>query len=208
MNERKTQTAIGSNAYLVAAFAIAFSVLLIIPMWAYYGVLLPSEGAHGHAHGGEEAMSAAKFEELSRRFIEEHRLPDGSVRVRHGSPVYVLASQYTFTPNMIRITAGEEYELRMLSADVVHAFSIQMGGTSYNAVVMPKAVTALRLEPKTTGGYLIVCSEYCGIGHDSMYFSINVEEAGALPEETKAEPAQKPSPKTKDHAHGDHGHGK
>src|SRR5512145_396804 len=208
MNQVDGKAQVGSNAYLVAAFAIAFSVLLIIPMWAYYGVLLPSESGHGHAHGGEEAMSAEKFEELSRRFIEEHRLPDGSVRVRHGSSVYVLASQYTFTPNTLRLTAGEEYELRILSADVVHAFSIQMGGTSYNAVVMPKTVTALRLEPKTTGAYLIVCSEYCGIGHDSMHFSINVEEVGALPEETKAEPAQKPSPKTKDHAQGDHGHGK
>jgi heme/copper-type cytochrome/quinol oxidase subunit 2 len=208
MNQLEGKDQVGSNAYLAAAFAIAFSVLLIIPMWAYYGVLLPSEGGHGHAHGGEEAMSAEKFEELSRRFIEEHRLPDGSVRVRHGSSVYVLASQYTFTPNTIRLTAGEEYELRMLSADVVHAFSIQMGGTSYNAVVMPKAVTALKLEPKTTGTYLIVCSEYCGIGHDTMYFSVSVELAGALPEEIKAEPAPKPSPKTKGNAHGDHRHDK
>jgi heme/copper-type cytochrome/quinol oxidase subunit 2 len=208
MNQLEGKDQVGSNAYLLAAFAIAFSVLLIIPMWAYYGVLLPSEGSHGHSHGGEEAMSAAKFEELTRRFMEEHRLPDGSVKVRQGSPVYVLASQYTFTPNTIRLTAGEHYELRMLSADVVHAFSIQMGGTSYNAVVMPKTVTALKLEPKTTGTYLIVCSEYCGIGHDSMYFSVSVEEAGAAREETRAEPAPKPTPETKGHAHGDHTHGK
>jgi heme/copper-type cytochrome/quinol oxidase subunit 2 len=53
-----------------------------------------------------------------------------------------------------------------------------------------------------------MCSEYCGIGHDTMYFSVSVEQAGALPEETRAEPAPKPSPKTKGHAHGDHRHDK
>ena len=50
MNQVEGKAQVGSNAYLVAAFAIAFSVLLIIPMWAYYGVLLPSESGHGHAH--------------------------------------------------------------------------------------------------------------------------------------------------------------
>ena len=69
-----------SNSHLVAAFVIAFSVLLIIPMWAAYGVMFPKEGG-GHAHGAGEALAASEFEEKTARFIEEHRLPDGSVRV-------------------------------------------------------------------------------------------------------------------------------
>jgi cytochrome c oxidase subunit 2 len=67
----------------------------------------------------------------------------------------------------------------MLSTDVVHAFSVQMGDTSYNAVVMPNMVTALKLKPTKPGTYLTFCNEYCGIGHDYMYFSIVVEEAGS-----------------------------
>ena len=88
-----------------------------------------------------------------------------------------MAMQYTFRPNTIRLTAGEQYDLQMLSADMVHNFSIQMGDTSYNAVVMPKIVTALKLKPAKPGTYLIICNEYCGIGHDYMYFSFIVEEA-------------------------------
>jgi heme/copper-type cytochrome/quinol oxidase subunit 2 len=60
---------------------------------------------------------------------------------------------------------------------MVHNFSIQMGDTSYNAVVMPKIVTAVKLKPTKPGTYLVVCNEYCGIGHDYMYFSFIVEEA-------------------------------
>jgi heme/copper-type cytochrome/quinol oxidase subunit 2 len=192
-----------SSSYLVAAFVIAFSVLLIIPMWAAYGVLFPKESG-GHSHGAGESVSASAFEEKTARFIEEHRLPDGSVRADHDQPIYVLATQYTFTPNTIRLVAGEQYELQMLSADVVHAFSILMGDTSYNAVVMPKAVTALKLKPTKRGAYLVVCNEYCGIGHDYMYFSIIVEET----RKEEQQELSKERPRPKDHEHGEHGHGK
>jgi cytochrome c oxidase subunit II len=192
-----------ANAYLVAAFVIAFSVLLIIPMWALYGVLLPDEGG-GHAHGGGETPKVSEFEESTARFTKEGGLPDGSVKADHGKPIYVLATQYTFKPNTIRLTAGEEYELKMLSTDVVHAFSLQMGNTSYNAVVMPKSVTALKLKPTKPGKYLVVCSEYCGIGHDYMYFSIVVEEGGAgehgQHEEMSAEQHEKMSTKENEKA--------
>jgi heme/copper-type cytochrome/quinol oxidase subunit 2 len=163
------------TAYLVAAFVIAFSVLLIIPMWAFYGVLLPEHGGHAHA-GDEETLKLAEFEQMTARFTEEGRLPDGSVRAEHGKPIYVVAEQYTFRPNTIRLKAGEEYEMQMMASDVVHAFSIQMGHTSYNSVVMPRMVTTVNLRPAKPGKYLVVCSEYCGIGHDFMYFSLIVEE--------------------------------
>jgi heme/copper-type cytochrome/quinol oxidase subunit 2 len=164
------------KAHLVAAFVIASSVLLIIPMWWAYGVLLPEDG--GHAHGAEELVSASEFEEKTARFIEEHGLPDGSVRAAHDKPIHVMAIQYAFKPNTVRLAAGEEYELQMLSTDVVHAFSVQMGNTSYNAVVMPGVVTTLKLKPTRPGRYLVFCNEYCGIGHDYMYFSLIVEEGG------------------------------
>jgi cytochrome c oxidase subunit II len=90
-----------------------------------------------------------------------------------------MAIQYTFSPNTIRLTAGEHYELQMLSTDVVHAFSAQMGGTSYNAVVMPNMVTGITLKPTEPGTYRVFCNEYCGIGHDYMYFSIVVEGASS-----------------------------
>ncbi len=190
-----------SNSYLVAAFVVAFSVLLIIPMWAVYGVLFPKEGGHG-AHGAGEMLVASEFEEKTARFIEEHQLPDGSVRAEQGKPIYVVAKQYTFRPNTLRLRTGEQYELQMLSADVVHAFSLQMGDTSYNAVVMPKMVTALTLKPTKPGAYLVVCNEYCGIGHDYMYFSIIVEKAeGEEPHDNKMSKEQHEKTMTKGHGH-------
>lgn len=190
------------KGYLVAAFVIAFSVLLIIPMWWAYGVLLPEDG--GHAHGAEELVSAAAFEETTARFIEANKLPDGSVRAEHGKPIPVMAVQYAFKPSTVRLEAGEEYELQMLSTDVVHAFSVQMGSTSYNAVVMPGVVTAIRLKPTRPGTYRVFCNEYCGIGHDYMYFSIIVEDGGGEDPHEQAGSAKRSTPK-KDGGHGGHG---
>jgi heme/copper-type cytochrome/quinol oxidase subunit 2 len=187
-----------SNSYLVAAFVIAFSVLLVIPMWAAYGVLFPKGGGEHAAHSGGELVMASEFEEKTARFIEQRQLPDGSVRGEQGKPIYVMAIQYTFRPNTIRLRAGEQYDLQMLSTDVVHAFSVQMGDTSYNAVVMPKMVTAVKLKPTKPGTYLVVCNEYCGIGHDYMYFSIIVEEGEG------AEHHEKKSIIRKDREHGKH----
>ncbi len=194
------------NAYLIAAFVVAFSVLLIIPMWWVYGVLLPHDG--GHAHGAETIVSPSEFEEKTTRLIKEHQLPDGSVRAEHGSPIYVMAIQYAFRPNTIRLQAGEEYDLQMLSTDVVHAISVQMGGTSYNAVVMPGIVTSLKLKPAKPGKYLVLCNEYCGIGHDYMYFSIIVEEATGKShrEPHGKELHEKAATQKKDDGHGHGGH--
>ncbi len=167
-----------TKSYLVTAFIIAFSVLLIIPLWAAYGVLLPEE--HG-GHGGEMVM-ATEFQQKVNDFIEEYSLPDGSVEHNHEGPAYIMASQYTFTPAKIRMKTGEHYNLQFLSSDVVHAISVQMDGTSYNAVVMPTVVTSLDLEATRPGTYLFICNEYCGIGHDYMYFTLIVEE-GSVQEE-------------------------
>ncbi|MEE8413028.1 MAG: hypothetical protein V3R96_00610 [Dehalococcoidales bacterium] len=167
-----------SKSYLVAAFAVACSVLLMIVLWAVYGVLLPDEG--GHAHSAGEMIMADEFEARTTEFIEEHQLSDGSVRASHDEPVYIISSQYTFTPNVLRLEAGADYELRIFSPDVVHAFSVQMGGTSYNSVIMPMSIMKLNVKPTVPGTYLTICNEYCGLGHDFMYFTIIVEEsAGA-----------------------------
>ena len=162
-----------TKSYLVTAFIIAFAVLLVIPLWAVYGVLLPEEA--GHAHGGEMVMPM-EFREKTMAFIEEYKLADGSVEASHDEPVYIVASQYTFTPNVLRLKAGEDYQVQLLSIDVVHSFSVQMNGTSFNAVVMPMMITSLNIAPTQPGTYLVICNEYCGIGHDYMYFTIIVEE--------------------------------
>jgi cytochrome c oxidase subunit 2 len=94
----------------------------------------------------------------------------------------------------------------MLSMDVVHAISVQMDGTSYNAVVMPGIVTALKLKPAKPGQYLVLCNEYCGTGHDYMYFSVIVEEAAGEKHHEPAGKAPRGKGGTLEKPHGHAGH--
>ena len=95
-----------------------------------------------------------------------------------------MAKQFTFTPNKIRLKAGEEYQLQFFSTDVVHSFSVQMDGTSYTATVMPGTITVIGVTPTQPGTYLVNCNEYCGLGHDFMFFTFIVEEGGEHEDET------------------------
>jgi cytochrome c oxidase subunit 2 len=94
--------------------------------------------------------------------------PDGSVTVT------AIAMMFAFQPNEIRVPAGRPVTFRLASADVVHGFEIV--GTNANTMVIPGYVSQFTTTFTTPGEYLIVCNEYCGLGHHAMMGKLIVEE--------------------------------
>lgn len=168
-----------TKAYLALAFVIAFAPLILIPVWAAYGVLIPED--HG-GHGGTMADVKA-FRQKTVDYIQRHRLPDGSVRAVPGEPVPILAQQFSYTPNTLRLQTGKKYHLQILSLDVVHGFSLVMDGSSFNTVAMPKMVTDLELRPTRPGVFLTLCTEYCGMAHEFMRAKFIIEGPPVAPAE-------------------------
>ncbi len=95
---------------------------------------------------------------------------DGSVVVT------AVALMYSFLPNEIRVPAGTPVTFRLTSPDVIHGF--QIAGTNGNTMIVPGYVSQFTTVFDTPGEYLIVCNEYCGLGHHGMYATLIVEEAG------------------------------
>jgi cytochrome c oxidase subunit 2 len=95
--------------------------------------------------------------------------PDGGVTVT------AVAMMFTFQPNEIRVPAGRPVTFRLTSPDVVHGFEIV--GTNANTMVIPGYVAQLTTTFARPGEYLIVCHEYCGLGHHAMMGKLIVEEA-------------------------------
>ncbi len=87
---------------------------------------------------------------------------------------YVLAQIWAFRPGEIRIPAGSEITFYVTSKDVQHGFKIME--TNINMMVLPGQVSKLKTTFDKPGTYNIVCHEYCGIGHHTMYGKIIVEE--------------------------------
>jgi heme/copper-type cytochrome/quinol oxidase subunit 2 len=168
------KTSKSSNLYLVLAFAVAFGVLVLIPVWFALDAV---ETDSGH-HGPGEMIPVEEFRAKVEEQMEKYGLPDGSLRPPPGT-VYVLAEQFEFIPDTIRLSAGEHYKFAFLSPDVLHGVSL-IQGMSLNGVVMPKMVSPMEIEPTREGEILMLCTEYCGEGHDMMRGRIIVEAGREL----------------------------
>ena len=83
--------------------------------------------------------------------------------------VNVLAYQWGWTPREIVLEDPIEVKFRVTSRDVIHGFEIV--GTNVNVMVFPGYVAELtwRVPQNIEGKFLVVCNEYCGVGHEYMY---------------------------------------
>ncbi|MBI2906149.1 MAG: hypothetical protein HYX92_00690 [Chloroflexi bacterium] len=181
------KTTRGPVGFLVAAFLVAFSVMVLVPMWFALGVV-GSGGAH--VHGGvkiSQEWFTSKISEQQKKYA----LPDGSVRIPPGdkvtvtmpdglmvptstSKVYIMARQFSFIPNTIRLQYGGLYDIIFFSPDVLHGGSVIMEG-SLNTVILPDMTTKILVRPTKLGEIEIRCTEYCGAAHHLMKAKIIVE---------------------------------
>jgi len=92
-----------------------------------------------------------------------------------GATVVVVAMMYAFMPAEMRVPAGRPVTFRLTSADVTHGF--QIVGTNGNTMVVPGYISQFTTVFREPGEYLIVCNEYCGLGHHVMSAKLIVEEA-------------------------------
>lgn len=81
--------------------------------------------------------------------------------------VEVVAKRFAFEPMRIDVTEGETIRLMVRSADGVHGIGIKKFKV---AEEIPRGGQPVMVEFTATavGEYEILCSEYCGKGHEGM----------------------------------------
>lgn len=92
-----------------------------------------------------------------------------------GATVVAFGMMFGFTPAEIHVPAGKPVMFRLTSTDVTHGFLIV--GTNGNTMLVPGYVSQFTTVFPTPGEYLIVCNEYCGLGHHLMSGKLIVDEA-------------------------------
>ena len=97
-------------------------------------------------------------------------LPDGSVHVT------MIAMTFSFLPSEVHVPVGHPVTFRITSMDVTHGFEI--AGTNANTMVVPGYVSQFTYTFREPGEHLVVCNEYCGVGHHTMQGKVIVEPAG------------------------------
>ena len=119
-------------------------------------------------------VTPAEFEKQVADFTARYQVPGsaGEVRVPPGQDAYMMASMWTFSPTL-RLTAGQAYTIWISAKDVLHGFSI--ADQNLNVMAAPGHAYGVRITPDKPGSYLVVCNEYCGVGHQAMTGKIIVE---------------------------------
>ena len=81
--------------------------------------------------------------------------------------IEVVASRFAFEPSRIEVTQGERVRLLVRSADGVHGIEIKRFRINRPVPRGGKPVT-IEFTAAAPGSYDILCSEYCGDGHEAM----------------------------------------
>lgn len=84
-------------------------------------------------------------------------------------PLNIVATNYSFDQQEYRVQAGEAVEFSIENAEGIHAYEIKGLGITINAGDTKQYTI------DTPGEYKIVCSIYCGTGHNDMKSKLIVE---------------------------------
>ncbi len=81
--------------------------------------------------------------------------------------IEVIARRYVFEPAQIDVTEGERVRILVKSGDGLHGFEIKKFKVSKE---IPRGSDAVAIEFTATeaGSFPILCSVYCGDGHNDM----------------------------------------
>jgi len=82
--------------------------------------------------------------------------------------LYLHAYRFAFAPDDIRVAVGQPYRLRIMSSDITHGASLQLGRGSRIIRLRPNVVNEQTITFNRPGPVLIYCTTFCGPAHDAM----------------------------------------
>lgn len=140
---------------------ITLGIFLVVT--GYMAVTMELHPANGHEKtvAPEKVLSTAPFDKPG-------VYPSGQNRY----DVVMVARAFQFLPATPTIPVGATVHFRVTSPDVVHGIAIP--GTNVNMMILPGHVTEFTYAFKKAGEYLMICNEYCGVGHQLMMAKITV----------------------------------
>ena len=137
--------------------------------WLYVG--------HQNVPADTHATTPAAFSAKVTAFAKQYGSADGRTYVPPGTDAYMLASRYSWYPDLA-LQSGKKYRVWLSSADALHGFSLV--GQNLNLEVAPNHAMGVWLTVGKPGRYLIVCNEFCGLGHAQMSGHLDVISAQAM----------------------------
>lgn len=136
-----------------------FLAFFMAGMLGFYAV-----ASNIHPPSNVETIDSSRLH-LSEEFAEDNlgvkTNADGSLTVT------LVAARYGFYPPVIEVPADTPVTFRIASADVLHGVHVPF--TNMTTMIVPGYISEVRTRFPRTGEFSLLCNEYCGLGHDSMW---------------------------------------
>lgn len=147
--------------WLSIGIAMLAVFLIVVGTMAFsMGMAPPSQ--HHHTIDPTKVEETAPFDNPGLRQTGDNRYE-----------AVMIAYAFGFTPEKMEIPVGATVDFMVTTTDVVHGFYVV--GTNINLMVVPGEVSHLSHTFDKPGEYLILCNEYCGVGHEYMATTIVVK---------------------------------
>ena len=98
--------------------------------------------------------------------------PGVSTDARGRLHVRVIGMTFAWLPAEVTVPASTPVTFHITAIDVQHGFQIVR--TNGQAQIIPGYVSQFTTQFDEPGDYLIVCNEYCGVGHHTMAGKLHV----------------------------------
>ena len=117
-----------------------------------------------HPPSNVETIDSSRLH-LTEEFAEDNlgvkANDDGSLTVT------LVAARYGFYPPRIEVPVDTRVKFRIASADVLHGVHVPF--TNMTTMIVPGYVSEVTTSFPAAGEFSLLCNEYCGLGHDSMW---------------------------------------
>jgi cytochrome c oxidase subunit 2 len=149
-------------AWFLPSIAIPVALLVVILLTAY--------GLHVQVPGDAGRVCSTQLNQVP-TFARPGVFQTGPGRYE----AHVVAQTWSFDPPEIRVPVDSTVTFLATSRDVIHGFMIH--DVNVNVMLLPGQVARVSAHFEKPGDYPILCHEYCGVGHHTMWGHVRVERA-------------------------------
>ncbi len=158
------------KSWVMVATVVCLSLYFWMIGWHIYGKQNPSSISY--------RVTPSEYMQMHTAWVQRYRIGEENgvpvVAPPPGGVVMLLAQMWRWAPVVV-LQKGQEYTFHLASVDVLHGFSLQP--VNMNFMVYPGYDYVLRFRPTEAGEYVLLCNEFCGIGHHTMTGKIYVVES-------------------------------
>jgi cytochrome c oxidase subunit 2 len=104
---------------------------------------------------------------LSSAIVSSPASGDAAPQATEPRVIEVVARRYAFEPSQIDVTKGERIRILVTSGDGLHGFEIKKFKVS-KEIPRGSAPVVIEFTANEAGRFPILCSTFCGDGHEDM----------------------------------------